>query len=489
MNNTNTKIFKHEQTTQIIAIFFIQMCSATTFAVFYSGLSLFLTKNKLFSQESAAIFTGLFLSLNYFLPSIGGIIAHRYISYKKLFYLGTFLSFIGCLLLANGGFLFLGLSFFLMKSLVNVCLSMFVTQLFTTEQSKERRIAFLWNYIGMNSGFMVGFLLTGFSSLSNNYYYLFLFMSVLVLISLVLTWRFIKEPVLKRPISIPVLSQVSASLVIMFLLILSIYLLFSYAGIMHIYVTVASLLTLSLLIYFGLKKSNFMERRNLYKFISFSLMAIIFWTFYMLTPVAIMQLIENGVQRSVFGITLAPQWLINIDSIIILIFAPLLTVIIKKSKSNKAFFSHSSNYFSTAFLFAFLGFVILGVGLHLSIGEPTLPLWAILGYLILITTAEIFIAPVSNALVGELIQEPLRGIMTGAWSMDIGIGGLLATTIANAFILPNINKNGLTVQNNVHLQHVCIWASSLLLVFAIMILLSSGKLKTKEEGACLNNQL
>ena len=161
---------------QIVAIFFIEISSAAAFAVFFSGLSLYLTQKEVHSEYSATLITGLFLSLNYFLPLVGGSIANYLISCKKLYCLGTALSLFGCIILALGNNLYLGLSLFLMSSLVtNVCLKMFITELFDESQVKQRIAAFMWSYVGMNAGFLLGYFISGYSTNHNSYTYLFMF--------------------------------------------------------------------------------------------------------------------------------------------------------------------------------------------------------------------------------------------------------------------------------------------------------------------------
>ena len=448
----------------MIAIFFIQASSTIAYAVFYSGLSIFLTQNKHYSQQSSAMITGIFLSLNYFLPMIGGVIASRIITYKKLYYMGTVSSLIGCLLLVQGSNLHLSLALFLMGSLANVCLSMFITQLFTTDQKAERRIAFTWNYIGMNLGFMLGYLLTGFSTISNSYHYLFALMSFMVVVSLVIAYFFIEETNVRPMTERSFAPQLIISLLILCALTLVIKVLFDYAEIMHSFLTVISISSLFILMNYCMKKSNAEEKKNIIKFMCFSMIAIVFWTAYLLTPIAIMQLINNNAQRDVFGVTLAPQWFANINSIAILVIAPTLTYLMKKNGTR----TDTSSYFSAGFLFAGIAFMVMFLGLNVFSADAKLPIFIILGYLISLTIGEILISPASNALIGELITEPLRGIMTGAWGMNLAIGGLLSSTIASRYILPYINNNMLTINNSLQLQHVFLSISIMLFIFMII---------------------
>jgi len=452
---------------QIIALFFIQASSTIAYAVFYSGLSIFLTQNKHYSHETSAIITGLFLSLNYVLPLIGGILTNKLITYKNLYYLGTITSIVGCLLLTNGNFLHLSLALFLMGSLSNVCLNMFVTQLFSSEQKKQRRIAFTWNYIGMNLGFMIGYFCTGFSTISNSYNYLFILISCMVFVSIGIVFFFIDEPDQVNKDKFTFNKLIICTMLVSFL-VLFIKILFDYAEYTRSLLTISSVSMLAIIIIYSLKKSNLEEKKKIIRFMCFSIIAIVFWSVYLLTPIAIMQLIHSSVQRNILGITLAPQWFANINSIVIMMLAPLITILIKKSRDNHGYLANTSNYFSAGFLFACIAFTVLFIGLScLKINGEISPL-IICGYLISLTIGEILIFPASNALIGELIKEPLRGIMTGVWGMNIAIGGLFSSMIASRFILPYVNNNRITVQNSIQLQNVFLMISFTLFIFVII---------------------
>lgn len=473
---------------QIAAVFFIQLSSTIAYAVFYSGLSLYLTQNKIFSEELAATITSLFLSLNYALPLVGGVMVNKIISYKKFYLLGTVVSFLGCTLLAFNGNLYLSLALFLMSSLVNVCLNMFLTQLFQPEEKTERRIAFLWNYVGMNLGFMLGYFLTGLSTISNNYHSLFVAMSVMTLISLLLTIIFIKEPKVRLKRLKSGLSQVVLCLLGIALLVLLIGYVFRYATFLQHTIFLIAILAVSASWYYAFKKMDPRDTKNLFHFILFSIFAICFWSFYLLTPIAIMQLIQHAVDRTIFGFLLAPQWIVNIDSVIILLLAPLLALALKK---NKLFFNNSYNYFLLGFLSIACGFLLLGSGIYFSLGNQYIPLMLMLGYLLFITVAEIFVAPASNALIGELIPESLRGVMTGAWGMNICIGGFLASIIAKKFFLLYIGNHGLNFTGSTQLCYMffaCGVFSLVLVLFIFLIFTRKGMIHNFTYSRETNNE-
>ncbi len=479
--------FFNSRLNQLLIIFFIQGCSITAFAVFYSGLSIFLSQNKWLSQESAALITGIFLSLNYVLPLIGGLIANRIISYKRLYFVSVISSIIGCSLLAKGGFIILGLSFYLAGSLANICLNFFVTQQFTCDQTVERRVAFMWNYLSVNIGFMIGYLMTGFFSLSNSYDLLFLMMDVLLLVSGVLTAVYIREPILEKNIQSSASNQYIKGYLFLLTLVSVIYGLFTYVEVIHSYITILSLAAFIVLMSSLYWKTNDIERKKYLAFVGFSFFSIVFWTFYLLTPIAMMQLIDYGVDRTILGITLAPQWFGNINSILILTITPMLALLTKRGMTHNRKIKKTTYYFSIALIFLLSGFLVLHAGFSLYHGQPKLPIYVMVGYLVFLSLGEIAISPASYALVGELISEKHRGIMTGVLSMNIGIGGLLAGTIASRYILPYVNNVGLLLCDAIKLQEITRYICCFLMIFIISMFFAGGGFLRIFKIAPVNN--
>lgn len=436
-----------------------------------------MTESEHYSKESATILTGLFISFNYFLPLIGGVMIDRLVSSKQLYCIGSFLSFFGCLLLAKNIHLFVALALFLMSSLVtNVCLNMFITRLYAAHEIIERRVAFIWNYVGMNVGFLAGYFLTGYSTIFKNYSNLFMLIAILMMMSLLFTSTLIKE----HSAQFKQKQRTIMTLLIMICLTVIITIVFQHAEYVQKGITCISFIVLSTLIYYGFRKSSLQYRNNFLKFVIYSILAIAFWSIYMLTPIAIMQLIENDVERNVFGITLAPQWLVIIDSIIILTFGPLFALVMNQGKNTKAKIYSVLNYFQLAFLFSALAFVSLYFGFAHLTAYDKIQIWPMLTYLILLTAGEIFVSPIGNSLIGELIEQPIRGLMTGAWSMNIGIGGLLASIISNRYLLPYISKNGLETYNTIKLKVILLEIGSIWFFIAILLYLASKYLSNRK---------
>lgn len=468
---------------QIVAIFFIEMISSAALAVFFSGLSLYLTQKAGHSEYSATLITGLFLSFNYFLPFIGGSIANYLTSCKKLYCLGTILSLAGCLLLAFGHNLYLGLSLFLMSSLVaNVCLKMFITELFDESQIKQRRAAFMWRYVGTNAGFLIGCFISGYSTNHNTYTSLFVFMGVLLAISIGLTVILIAD---NQSIEYEKsnLKQLVKTSFLLGIVVLAINLLLEFSEITEKYITWVTISIMLCLVCYGYGKIKIKERIKYFKFIGYSTLTVLFWSLYMLTPIAFMQLIDHDVERIIFSITLAPQWFMNADAIIILLIAPILAIWINKSKTKPGI--ENINHFLLAFTFCIFAFLVLLYGFS-QVANLKIPAWSMLGCLVLLAIGEIFVTPIGDSLIGELIPTSIRAVMTGYWSMSLGIGILLATSISNTLLLPYINKNGLTqlnlmkIEQNITLICIGLFILTLSIFLCNQLFAARNNFKTNE---------
>ncbi|MFZ2315075.1 MAG: MFS transporter [Gammaproteobacteria bacterium] len=470
MNTTNHEQFDNKRpiTSQIIAICFIKFSASIAFAVIFSGLSLYLTQKEMQSSASATLITGLFLSLNYFLPFIGGTIANRLISSKKLYCLGTGLSFIGCLMLAYGNNFYLGLSLFLVSSLVgNVCLKTMVTDLFHADQVKERRTAFVWSYVGMNAGFLIGCFISGYGSNHNSFTSLFVIMGFFIALSVALTLIFMKD---NHDIKYQK-SNLSPSMValgILILVVVAVNFLLKFAQLSESYIAWLAVGGMLSFLWYGYCQINNNERVNYLKFIGYSSLTILFWSLYMLTPIAFMQLIEHAVDRNFFNIILAPQWFINADSITILLVAPIFALLINKGRSINTRPMSNLSYFAFAFLFCSMALLVLFYGFS-EVSNLKMSAWPMLGCLVLLAIGETFIAPIGDSLIGELLPVSLRATMTAYWGMNIGIGVLLATVIANLFIMPYLNENGFIGQNLIMLQQNILIFCAILFMLTLVI--------------------
>lgn len=136
----------------ITPLYLIQAFSTFAFAILYSSLSLFLTKQLGLSNTLSNSIVGLFLAFNYVLHLLGGVIGGRYLSNRNLFFITTVMQTIGILMLAftEMSLLYMGLSLFLVGcGLKTTAYNSMLTQQFTPDDHR-RDTAFFNSYAAIN---------------------------------------------------------------------------------------------------------------------------------------------------------------------------------------------------------------------------------------------------------------------------------------------------------------------------------------------------
>lgn len=414
------------------ALFLIQIFSTLGFSVLYSTLILYATGSLHMDDTLATSITGSFVALNYFLHLLGGYIGGKYLSYRSLFALGMVLQVTGCLLISvhDTSFLLWGLAVFLGGSGLNMtCINCMVTQLFEPDD-KRREAAFLWNYSGMNIGFFVGFAIGGYFQLTNGFQTLFILSGLGNLIAFVLTlynWRLLKD----RDTSFLDLTTTlkrNARLIGLGIVISLVFILrglLQHTELCNQLILIIGASMIALIAVFALKQPSDEERNKMWAYIILALSSLIFWALYQLAPMGLNLFIERNVDRHVLGFLIAPQWVQNINTIVIIIGGPLLSVIFTNLRE-RGININIPLQFSIALVLIGVGFAILPLGISLADAKGYSNFNWILASYILQSVGELFISPIGYAMVGQLAPLRLRGLMMGVWMMITGVAAILS---------------------------------------------------------------
>lgn len=414
------------------ALFFIQIFSTIGFSVLYSTLILYATRGLHMSDMLATSITGSFIALNYFLHLLGGYIGGRYLSYRSLFSVGMILQFTGCMLIAvpDTNFLLWGLAAFLGGSGINVtCINCLVTQLFEPND-KRRETAFLWNYSGMNIGFFVGFAIGGYFHLSQGYHELFLLSGLGNLIALILTiynWKILKDRDTTFVDSEARIQKKNRwiGVGIVLALVLAIRGLLEHTTLCNQLILLIGASMLILMLVLSLKQQTAIERNKMWGYIILALSSVIFWTLYQLAPMGLNLFTERNVDRHVFGLLIAPQWIQNINTVVIILGGPILSIVFAQMRE-RGININIPFQFSLALLLIGIAFAILPLGISFADAQGyTNFIWVFASY-ILQSLGELFISPIGYAMVGQLAPIRLRGLMMGIWMMITGVAAILS---------------------------------------------------------------
>jgi len=424
------------------ALFLIQLFSTISFSVLYSTLILYITQTLHLNDTLATAITGSFIALNYFLHLLGGYVGGRFLSFRSLFCLGMIAQIIGCGLIAvpDSTFLLWGLAAFLGGSGLNVtCINCMVTQLFQPDD-KRREAAFLWNYSGMNIGFFIGFSISGYYHLTHAYHTLFMLSALGNGIALLLTlynWRLLKD----RDTSFLEAVKLKGNktryigIALVITLIFAIRGLLENADVCNQIIMIVGVAMLGLIIYLATQQSNPEARKKIFGFIVLSLSALIFWALYQLAPMGLNLFSERNIDRHFLGFLVAPQWIQNINTIVIILGGPLFSILFTQLRE-RGININIPFQFSIALVLIGIGFAILPIGISLADAQGyTSFKWILFSY-VFQSLGELFISPVGYAMVGQLAPVKLRGIMMGMWMMVTGIAAVLSGQFSKMTISP-----------------------------------------------------
>ncbi|MBV9575965.1 MAG: MFS transporter [Gammaproteobacteria bacterium] len=410
----------------------IQIFATLGFSVLYSTLILYATKGLHMNDTLATSITGSFVALNYFLHLLGGYVGGRYLSYRSLFSLGMVLQVLGCLLISvpDTSYLLWGLSAFLGGSGINVtCINCMVTQLFEPDD-KRREAAFLWNYSGMNIGFFIGFSIGGYFHLQQAYKELFILSAFGNLIALLLTmyhWKLLKDRDTTF-IDTAIEKRRAArwiGLTMIVVLVFALRILLQHTAFCNQLILIIGTLMLALIIALTFREPGKNERNKMSAYIILGLASLIFWALYQLAPMGLNLFIDRNVDRHFLGILIAPQWIQNINTVVIIFGGPLLSLIFTHMRE-RGININIPFQFSLALLLIGIAFAILPLGISMADAQGYTNFnWVLVSY-ILQSIGELFISPIGYAMVGQLAPVKLRGLMMGMWMMITGIAAILS---------------------------------------------------------------
>lgn len=439
------------------ALFFIQIFATLGFAVLYSTLVLYATKKLNFSVKEATAIMGVFGAFNYGLHLFGGYLGGRFISNRNLFVGGMVLQVLGCgcISLGSAEQLYWGLGLFLTGSGLNVtCINMMLTQRFKPEDDR-RESAFLWNYAGMNLGFFVGFSAAGHFQLLEDYAGLFVFATIgnfMAIVLALLNWKRLVDlntPLLQAtPVEFK--KRLAVGLAILFGLVPVIYFMLHKAELTGNLVLIISVGIALVIAYLTFRHKDQREQRNMSAYILLTIGSLVFWTLYQMAPMGLQLFAVNNVDRMVWGIEIAPQWIQNINSFVIMVGGPLMAMLFKKLR-DQGWQIDVPMQFSAALLLIGIGFLVLPLGIGFAASNGLVAFrWIFISYL-LQSVAELLISPVGYAMIGRLAPSKYQGVMMGTWMLTTGTASILASYFSG--MIPEASE-GMATSTNPTYQHI-----------------------------------
>lgn len=413
-------------------LFLIQIFATLGFSVLYSTLILYATRGLQLDDMLATSITGSFIALNYFLHLLGGYVGGRLLSNRSLFGIGMICQVIGLGLISvpDSSHLLWGLATFLAGSGINMtCINCMVTQLFEPHD-KRREAAFLWNYSGMNIGFFIGFTISGYFQLTQGYHQLFLlsgFGNLLSLVILMYNWKILKDRNTTF-VDAPAKAKQQRRLLGIGIVIALVFILRSlleHTEFCNEMILVIGATMLAVLIALTLKQDTPEQQNKMWAYIILAISSFIFWTLYQLAPMGLNLFVERNVDRHFLGYLIAPQWIYNINTLVIIFGGPLLSVIFSYLRE-RGIKIKLALQFSIAIICIGMAYVILPIGIKLANAAGYVNFhWILLSY-VLQSLGELFLSPIGYAMIGELAPQSLRGLLMGTWMMISGVAAIVS---------------------------------------------------------------
>lgn len=413
-------------------LFFIQIFATLGFAVLYSTLVLYATKHLQLSVKAATTLMGVFGAFNYGLHLFGGYLGGRFLSNRNLFVGGMVLQVIGCACIAVGtlALFYVGLALFLTGSGLNVtCINMMLTQRFTPEDPR-REGAFLWNYAGMNVGFFVGFAVAGYFQGTESYSSLFIFATLGNFVAIVLaalSWKTLADRNTSLLEATPKQFRLRQliGLGILIGLVPVVWLLLQRPGGTETLIKGICAAVAVTLVYLTVRHRDRRERRNMTAYLILTIGSLMFWSLYQMAPSGLQLFAVNNVNLMLGKVEIQPQWIQNINTVVIVVGGPLLAALFTRMRA-RGWNIDIPKQFATSLLLMALAFLILPLGIKLAGADgKSAFVWLFVSY-VLQSIGELLISPIGYAMIGKLAPKQYQGVMMGSWMLVTGLASLFA---------------------------------------------------------------
>lgn len=428
-------------------LFLTEMWERFGFYTVQGMLVLYMTKAFGFSDDQSYTIAGMFTSLAYISPMVGGFIADRLLGFKLSIILGGIFLSAGYATLATliTPLFYVGLAIIIVgNGLFKPNISSLLGALYKPGDT-ARDSGFTIFYIGINIGAMLSGI-SGTILIYFGWHVVFALVSAGLLLGLVIFFVGIKSGTMNY--SADQLSKnthrfLQKPWIIFYCLltiaIVSILLRNSVLG--KWLLPIAGIILLFFM--FGLAfRQNAGDRQRLITLNILIISSVIFWMLFWQIFFSANLYIDRIINKHVFGITIPTTWFYTLESIFVILLGPMFAwswQTLSRKQNNP---SHFSKFILAIFLVG-LGFLTLTLSTYFPDHHHLVsPLWIVLSYL-LITIGELLLSPIGLAAVTSLSPTHLTGMMMGIWFAALGFGGQFGGLLAKISSIPDDIKNPL----------------------------------------------
>ena len=167
------------------------------------------------------------------------------------------------------------------------------------------------------------------------------------------------------------------------------------------------------------------ERKKMWAYLILTLGSLVFWSLYQMAPNGLQLFAVNNVRLRVWGIEVAPQWVQNINTVVIVLGGPLLAALFTRLRA-RGWKLDIPQQFAASLILMALGFLALPVGIAFADASGRSPFFWLFTSYVLQSIGELLISPIGYAMIGKLAPSKYQGIMMGTWMLVTGLASLFA---------------------------------------------------------------
>jgi POT family proton-dependent oligopeptide transporter len=437
-------LFKREQPKSFYILSLGELCESLSYYGLQAIFVLYLSKVYLYSDNRAYSLFGVFVTLAFSAPLLGGILADRLIGRRQTIILGAISLIIGNLLLSITNFKFfcLGIANIIYGTgLYKANCTSLIGTLYKKNDTRRLR-GFTLFYMATNIGAMAGPLIYGFTQ-KLGWGYGFIFSAVSISISLIFFLKQFPDDLVEiktvKVLLLPYynlnrliyLAQISVTLLL--------GILFYYNVMTEDFITIFIITMIVILVISLLKKVDNNHGRIL-SLLILCFFAMIFFAITLQVVTSINLFIQRNVDRNLGGWNVPTVMFSALYPMAVITMAPLITGIWQKLSILKKEPSVLVKIFFGLVL-AGVGFICFALAATESISFHYYPLALIVIGNLFLGTGELCLMPSILSAISRFAPKSLTGTLMGALFLFIAFAGYLSSVIAklSTYIHPPIS--------------------------------------------------
>ncbi|HYQ45694.1 MAG TPA: peptide MFS transporter [Polyangiaceae bacterium] len=402
-------------------------------------LVFYLTKAFLFSDRAAYAIYGSYAALVYATPVLGGLLADRLLGFRKAVLIGGVLMALGHFAMAVPN-----LQVFYAALALLICgngffkpnISSLVGRLYVADDPR-RDAAFTIFYMGINLGGFLAPIACGYLGERLGWHWGFGLAGIGMLLGLFVFLR--AQPLLAGLAEPPVRAD-GRRVLLGLSLDIWVYLGTALSVVVAWQLVQRAALVGSILIVFGvavflglcvylLRLSDSIARGRLGVALLLTAFSVVFWSFFEQSGTSMSLFTDRNVDRSLFGKSIAASQFQSVDSLFILLLAPVFSWL-WLYLSRRRLEPNTPLKFALGTVQLGLGFVALYIGAAVSRATGVVPMfWLVLCYF-LHATGELCLSPIGLSMITKLAPKGMTGILMGTWFLVYSFAQYVAALIA-----------------------------------------------------------